>query len=267
MSNRPTRGRQGAPSGSLIPSLVVLGIGGLLVAFGIAYQAATASGGHQPSLTDNIIGGVTLAIGGGAIGAAIQTITERRYDGDALSNVEQMIRESLGARFTSDDDALSMFRRDWHHYYLTHVDGESAWWHQTYSFGRNLAKGSITERTSVLDSGGKAHGYLTEAGIRGQRFMLIETREGGGEPALVEIYPMPRGFATVHVAVAFLEGWDSVHLVTKAILSEQPLLENDVHGAVPRENWPALDAVWKSHFLAQNKLTLDDIVTPAAPGT
>jgi hypothetical protein len=247
---------------SVTPSLVVLGVGGLFVAFGIAYQAATTGGGREPSLIDSIIGGFALALGGGAVGAAIQAVTEHRYSGDVLISIEKTIRESLGARFTSSESDLKMFKRDWHHYYLTHLNGESSWWHQEYSFGQNVAQGSITGRTNVSDADGRAHTYLTEAGVRSQRFILLETNEEGEEPAVVEVYPMPRGFQTVHAAIAFLEGWDSSNVVTKAILSEKPLTKENSKGIVRQEDWSILDKIWETQFFAHNRLTLGNTAIP-----
>jgi len=235
-----------------------LGIGALLVAFGISYQAATSTGDRQPSTLDRIVSGIAAAIGGGALGAGINTIVVKKYEQDVLKEIQAVVAESLRAQFTSDHDELAMFRRDWHHYYLTQADGKVGWWYQTYNFSKSVAIGSITETTSVLDSDNSSHAYLTEAGVRGQRFILFETRQDGSEASAIEIYPTPRGFQTIHTAITFLQSWDSTNLVTKAILSRRPLIDGVVDGRVSDVHANTLHEVWRNNFLSQNKVLIEE---------
>lgn len=246
------------PANLFTATRVVLGIGVLLIAFGIAYQAATSTGDRRPSTLDQIVSGIAAAVGGGALGAGINTIVVQKYEQDVLKEIQAVVAESVRARFTSDHDELNMFRRDWHHYYLTQAGGKVGWWYQTYNFSKSVAIGSITEETSVLDSDGSSHAYLTEAGVRGQRFILFETRQGGSEASVIEIYPTPRGFQTVHTAITFLQSWDSTNLVTKSILSRRPLIDGIVGGRVSDVHANTLDEVWRNDFLSQNKVLIED---------
>lgn len=239
------RGSVRSASRSYATEFTVLLVGCLVVSFAIAYQAATH---RSQSVADQLISGIGLAVGGGILGAAINTLIVRRYEHDVLAEISTLLADSLQARFTSREEELGIYRRTWHHYYLTERDQELTWWYEQCSFGQNPAVGSAVQRTALRDTFGNSHAYVTEMGVRGQRLILLESREDGSEAAGVEVYPMPRGFRPTHAGVAFLETWDGTHLLGKAILSETPLVDALPEGPVPAVHAATLHQSWKKLF-------------------
>jgi hypothetical protein len=141
-------------------AFTVLFVGVLLVALGITYQAATTNNARQPTVFDQIIFGIMIAVGGGVIGASLNTLVVRRFEMDVLSEVREIVSRSLKAGFLSEDREVNRYRQLWHHYYyITQIDGKICWWYEVYSFTRNLTIGSLSQRSTLLDSSGNAHIY------------------------------------------------------------------------------------------------------------
>jgi hypothetical protein len=231
-------------------------IGGLLVTLGIVYQSSVGGPGEGSSTADQIVAGVALALGGSVLGAGINSVVVRRYEFDILREINDTISRSLQARFVSENSDLAIYRRDWHHYYVTEIEGNSHWWYESCSFGRNFTVGSISERTELRDSAGYTHAYITEVGVRGQRLVLLETREDGVEAGAVEVFPLPRGFQNLHTGIVCLETWDGSHAISKCILSKNPMVEVDREGIVPAEHSQALDQAWRDNFSRHTRVII-----------
>lgn len=223
-------------------------VGILLVALGITYQAATSSNARQATVYDQIIFGILLAVGGGVIGASINTFVVRRFEGDALLEVREVISRSLAARFISEDRELEAYRQLWHHYYVTQVEGSTCWWYEKQSLVHNSTIGSLSGQSVLLDSAGNAHSYLTELGVRGNRLILISARQDGAESASIAVFPTPRGFQKLHTGILVLETWDSSQMLTKIIISQSPLIENIPEGRLFGEHPAILDRIWSDNF-------------------
>ncbi|MER6124407.1 hypothetical protein ABT173_17475 [Streptomyces sp. NPDC001795] len=233
---------------------MVLLLGTFIVGFAISFQTATDD---PHSVADQLVSGVALAVGGGILGAGINSLIVKKYERDVLAEVTVLLAESLQARFTSTEAELASYRRNWHHYYLTEVDRELTWWYEKCSFDHNPVIGSIVQRTALHDTLGRTHTYVTEMGVRGQRLVLLETREDGAEAAGVEVYPMPRGFRSVHAGVACVETWDGTHLIGKAILSESPIVDSVTEGRIQPEHAPVINEVWAKLFQRNIRIVLE----------
>lgn len=247
--------------------LGVVIVGGLLVALGIAYQSGAAAEARQLSTFDQIFSGVMIAVGGGILGAGLNTFVVRGFEHDLLLDIRQVIARSLNAQFLSDERDLSRFRGSWHHYYLTELEERTCWWYERYTFTQNPAVGSITQRSAIRDSDNNPHHYLTELGVRGQRLIVVSSREDESEASGVEIFPAPRGFQSIHTGVAIVETWDSSQLLSKAILSANPLVSDLAEGRVPDEHQGILDDMWKRNFARQVRIVDFDLTRGPTTGT
>lgn len=238
-------------------ALIVLIVGVLLVALGITYQAATSNNARQSTVFDQIVFGILIAVGGGVIGASINTLVVRRFEMDVLSEVREIVSRSLNACFLSEDREINRFRQLWHHYYVTQIDGNVCWWYEKYSFTRNLTIGSLSQQSTLRDSSGNAHVYLTEVGVRGNRLILFSTQQDGSESAAVEVFPMPRGFQNIHTGIAVLETWDASQILGKVILSKIPLVEDIPEGRVHGDHTEILNKTWGDSFKRTVDIALD----------
>ena len=235
----------------------VVVIGALLVALGVAYQSATSSSGRPSSLFDQVTSGVLLALGGGILGAGLNSFIVRKYERNILGEIRDLVENSIPARFTSDETDLQIFRHEWHHYYLTQVGDARAWWYETCLFDRNTAVGSITQQTRLRDMEGQDHEYLTEVGVRGQRLILLETRVDGGEASGVEVFPRPRGFQSVHTGIACLETWSGAHILTKTVFSRKSLFGSIPKGRLTEDQAATLDQTWVEDFYRHSEILID----------
>jgi hypothetical protein len=193
--------------------------------------------------------GVLIAVGGGVLGAGINSFIVRKFERDLLRDVRDIIARTLQARFLSDDRDIARYRGSWHHYYLTELDGNPSWWYEHYSF-EDPAVGSITQRTALRDSHGAQHSYLIELGVRGDRLILVSSREDRSEASGVEVFPLPRGFQHTHAGIVVLEAWDSSQVLSKVILSKDQLIPDISEGRVPDEHSATLHTIWKARLLS-----------------
>lgn len=243
-------------SRSTAPAVLLVGI--LLVALGITYQAATTGAGRQSTIFDNVAFGVLIAVGGGVIGASLNTLIVRKFEWDVLSAVREVVANSLSATFLTEDRELSGYRKLWHNYHVTQVGEKFCWWYETCSFAQDSAVGSLTQDVVLCDSLGNRHGYLAEVGIRGNRLIRILTRKDSTECATIEVFPMPRGFHDRHAGIVVLETWDSTQIVSKAIMSEHPLVRGIPEGRVNDEHAETLDKAWRERFSRTVDIVLED---------
>jgi hypothetical protein len=252
----------GAPRGSPPRAsggteLIVLLVGVLLVALGVVWGAATGPvGGGQASTANEVVSGVLLALGGGVLGAGLNSFIVRRYEFDALDEIKELVASSLAARFVSTDDQLAHYRRLWHHYYLTELENEQVWWYETCRFGDGSAVGSLSQRTTLRDSAGLLHSYTAEVGVRGQRMILINSREDGTEASGVEVFPMPRGFQQTHAGFGCIETWDGTQILTKVLLSTGALVDAGDEGKLAKDLGAQLDSLWTTNFFRHTRTTI-----------
>lgn len=241
---RDTRPREGKTTRAVII------IGALTVAIGVLFGAATTHDG-KTTMVDLVISQVATAVGGGVLGAGLNTLVVRQYERDVLEEVRASVRESLAARLTSDDKELRPFRKDWYHYYQSQADGQLTWWSEFLPFEHSDSIGSIKTTSTVSDIANSKHSYTTEAGVRNGTLFLLCTIDQGNENGIVEVYPVATGYKTVYAGMLFIESWDSVHLAGKCLLSMAPLVTATAGAQLTPEDAVVLDRVWASNFKAR----------------
>jgi hypothetical protein len=106
---------------------------------------------------------------------------------------------------TSDEHELHPARKDWHHYYMAEVAGALEWSYQRYRFDRSTAIGSIATDSPIRDLQGHEHAYRTEAGVRGSRLIVMDTRSTGVEQPSVHINSQfAEGYHVIRCGIGFL---------------------------------------------------------------
>jgi hypothetical protein len=158
---------------SLVVEYAVIIIGVLLVALGILYQVASQAP-HTEGPVADVIAGLLLAIGGGILGAGLNSLIVRKYEFDVLEEIGSLLKSSLEPSFKSPDADLEPYRKEWHHYYLSENNGEPVWFYVKHDFGGDGEIGSISRTIVVHDSGGREHRYFLEAAVREGDYFLSQ---------------------------------------------------------------------------------------------
>ena len=78
-------------------------------------------------------------------------------------------------KFISDELSVKAFRRIWHLYHITMIDGNYYWRHTLCDFSQSVLPGCLYAIANVLDPKGNPMTYCVEAGVRGDRLFIIET--------------------------------------------------------------------------------------------
>lgn len=198
------------------------------------------------TLTDRFIGGTLQALGGALLGSAASILLAAVLEKPAVVQVRNTLIATLGAKLLSDNGELERLRRRWHQYHLTIADGKSVWRYKIVDLSVDPSLNSVAARFQVKDprTEGKVHTYKVEAGVRGRRALLLQSRNEGGEDEVIYVYPrMVAAYTRVASGFAFMESWDGQSLTTKTILASEPLIDI-APGTVPDEKSEFVAKAW-----------------------
>ncbi len=237
---------------------LLLALGAVLIVAGSVL--ALRQGGAPQSQSVTVLSGLLTVFGGAVVGAATSIVVARIADSSTLEEVRDLIVTNTASRFFSNEADLSPIRKTWYHYHMTVMEGTCVWRHRKYHFEKSGGLGTLSTEIEVLDPAGGSHKYSIEAGVRGGRLVLLQRRLEGHEEVVVQVYPdMLAGFRSVHCGISFLQDWDSNHLVTRAILSRDPLIRDLPEGSVPDDVAAALTNAWDADFRRLNRVTFDSL--------
>ena len=256
-SGRSTRGIR-ETTAAMLGLASLLGV--VTTALGIAYSIASAgSAGHQSSTSGQIIGGILIAFGSAVVGAVVSQFVTRQTGQDVLEDVRAVIAESLKNSFTSSDESLEPLRRDWYHYHLTGIGGKFVWRHDLYRFQRSASVGCLVATISVRDETSRLqHQYRLEGGVRGTRFIIMQTRINGTELPVIQVFPnMAESFRSIHCGIIMLQSWDGQNLISKTILSSTPLVAGAKEGDIDQAHSSTLERIWQDGFKRSHEVFPD----------
>lgn len=231
---------------SKLQSIVIIAIfviGSVTLAFGFTVE-------------DRFVGGTLQGVGGALLGSAASILLAAILEKPAVVQVKNTLIATLGAKLLSGNEELERMRRVWHQYHLTIYDGQEVWRYKVIDLSVDPSLNSVAARFRVLDprTEGKHHTYKVEAGVRGRRVILLQSRIEGGEDEVVYVYPrMAAGFMRVASGYAFMESWDGQSLVTKTVLANESLIDIPV-GTVPSEHSAAVTKAWEDGMLGAHRL-------------
>jgi hypothetical protein len=235
---------------------LIMLLGVVMTGFGIAYATASAPDtGRSADVANNIISGLLTAVGGGIVGASVSILVTGGSDRDTLQKLRGVVQDSLMSKLTSDEASLGPVRQLWHHYYVTATDGKHVWRYRQFHFELSVAVSSAVTGMAVKDQSGRTRLYRVEAGIRGDRLIIVSAMVNGQEPPLIEIYPQFVNYKDLHYGVALLQNWDGYNMLSRTILSNHDLLGGAVpEGMIPAEYFEDLDTKWERGFADHNEL-------------
>ena len=129
--------------------------------------------------------------------------------------------------------------------------GKVVWRYRRYDFSTLRTVGQLTASLRAKDAHGVDHVYDVHAGVRDQRFILLEKARSGKEPVILEIYPdMGSALRDLHCGVGFMQAWDGNEVQYPCIMGKSPVVELGAEGDVDPEFWAQLNQLWTDESAA-----------------
>jgi hypothetical protein len=223
---------------------LLLVVGVLVTLGGVLNQAGAVPAGQRGSVVSSLLS----TMGAGLIGAVLAILVAQYLEMSSVERLRDMLDGALLNDFRSSDTDVEQLRRPVHRYYATIVDGAYGWRAWIYHFEGSDGVGSLVTRVEQADEFGVTRRYRVEAGVRGTRLVIFGMRLGGHEGISVSVYPGLLGaFRQYHCGVSILQSFDSVDVITRTIISLEPLVETEL-GAMSDTEARRLDELWEKEF-------------------
>jgi hypothetical protein len=186
-----------------------------------------------------------LALGSSILGAVFSLMFAELTSADAIAHIYKTLNDNFGLQ--SQEEEISSYRIKLFHYHVTQLDGKKIWRYRIYDFSGPSGTGRLTCTTIAKDRHEKPHAYDAVAGVRNERFIIIDkSRSSPREPPTIEIYPhMGIGCLGVFAGVGIMQTWDGPHFITRCMISNVPLMNLKKEGDVPTKEATELDDIWK----------------------
>lgn len=193
---------------------------------------------------------IMTAIGGALVGGSIGSLIAE-IDGHEFQNKTLRVMEStLSTRFVSDENRIKRFRKRWHVYYQTKVQGKHEWRHSIWDLQEQIALGGLIGTNITYDQQGNAIRYELEVGHRDGRIVGFLKRPDSDEPCSVCVLPSMGEFHhDSHCGLTFHITWDGNHSVDPVIVRSAPLNEVGDLGVIKDDR--EIDLLiqhWRSRF-------------------
>jgi hypothetical protein len=94
------------------------------------------------------------SVGGALFGSCLGSFIGRIAKRDLTEQIKRMVREALFPSFTTEENKIDAFRRLWHIYHVTEMDGKFVWRHRVADFGKIRIPGRLTAEISRMDKQG-----------------------------------------------------------------------------------------------------------------
>ena len=203
---------------------------------------------HQNSLLQTI--------GGTAIGASISALIGSWNFVEIREDIVHILSSINSPGLTSQDSDIAQYKKRWHSYFLTELEGKDVWRYAVIDFSKNLVPGLLI--TELSSSARERDGRLfrVEGFARDDRFVIVGKALNSKEPTLVAVYPtMGESFRSMHAGLCFIKTWDANEAVSKALVSERPIADWSQSGTVSEDAALKLDEEWDRHFNYARKYT------------
>jgi hypothetical protein len=186
------------------------------------------------------------SIGGSLFGASLGTLIGKLSTYALTQDIKEIISQTVKDTFVSEDGKLDGYRRHWHLYHVTEMDGTWLWRHTTVDFSRSQTPGRLVSETYLLNPDGKPKRYVAEAGARDSRLIMFLRDKGNQEPAIVYVFPLAGlGTQIRHLGMVFVQTWDANNAISPAIVSLKPLGDYTKMGTIPDNLAREIDDLWR----------------------
>jgi hypothetical protein len=148
---------------------------------------------------------------------------------------------TLNSNLNSAENEIEPFRKVWHHYLVTKIEGKAVWRYRILDFSKTIVPGKLIATLTVPGPDGRPHTYMVEAFIAAPRILFVQKVVAGTEAPVIHVYPFgTEHFRTVIAGTAFLQSWEGDRLGVPVMMSTSPI---DLGETVP-----AIGTLAESHF-------------------
>ncbi|MDE2401168.1 MAG: hypothetical protein KGL90_05850 [Burkholderiales bacterium] len=218
-------------------------LGAALLASVLAALLGSRIAKDQPVLSQ-----LLLMFGGSGLGTCFGLVFGSLTKATAVQHITALIEESLHNPFNAPDQELDPFRKVWHHYLMTKMDGKVIWRYRTMDFARLRVPRKLVATFEVTGTDATKHTYHVEAFLASPRLMFIQRAAVGAEPPIIHVYPTATELLRPqHAGIAYLKSWEGEYLSVPVLMSEKPLqLGTPIakEGTLPDATFQALDELW-----------------------
>lgn len=219
--------------------LTALGI--VLVALGIQYPSSLLFAG-------------LLVAGAALIGTGVP-LTIAHVLG---SDVDELKDYLLGdCHLGSPPSEAATCAGKWYVYHTTAKDGRRVWQHYLMRLELNSVLGTLQGSLLTLDKNKARQKYNVEAGVRGDRLVIIGPPDKGNEPPFIQVV---KGATFEHLVVRcgvdFHQTWDGNSSISACLLSRSPLVDVSLVDTLCPDSEKQLDEIWKRESHGQGIGTL-----------
>ena len=223
----------------------------LLVACLISGISLIALGDTLRSIhNDPTIARVLTAFGGTFFGVVITVILGHIRQLDML----EILKQSLNARFISDEQQLSLVRRKFHKYHLTETQRGWQWQYSVFDFSNNRNVGNIETMNLEFDENNNQYVSTIHVGIRDDRLIIFRKPHSAEQTAIMIFPHFGRGVTRQFAGILLTDSWVLNSIVTKVIITLDPIQQDLKTGFVPEEVGNQCEIIWKELFTSKNKL-------------
>lgn len=203
-----------------------------------------------PVVDKQVLTAIGGALFGGSIGSLIAKIDGQEFQDKTL----EVIKSTLSSKIVSDEDRVKRFRKKWHQYYQTRVDGKYECRHVILDLQDRKELGNMSGQYVTYDQNGKPCVNNCEGGLRDNRVIMFGKAESSDEPCSVLVLPfMAENYHHPHCGIEFHKTWDGNDAVDPAIVSINPIEHLEETGVIKDPSKVAiLTNLWESKFCTLN---------------
>ena len=196
------------------------------------------------SLVNDVI---STSIGGALLGASISAALAEKESIKMLD----IIKKSLESDFKTPEKILNRYRKKWHAYHVTEVEGKKIWYHYVLDFSASPLTNTLyckSTRKDVISNDGDA--YIVTAGFRDQRGIMFGKAVNSDEPTTVTVFPsMGEAYYKYHCGIRILRTYSGSDYVSPVIIGESPVEGVKKIGVIECEELTTiLDKLWTKQF-------------------
>lgn len=199
--------------------------------------------------TDLLVSRLVITLGSSGLGTCMGLVFGSLTGSSALQRVKELVENTLTSSLTAPDSELQPFRKVWHHYLSTKINGKTVWRYRTIDFSKTVVPGKLIANLQVPGPDGKTHQYFIEAFIAAPRVVFVQKAAVGAEAPVIHVYPYAtEHFRAVVAGTVFLQSWDGDRLSVRALMSASPIALGTTRvateGTLADTTFGTLDEIW-----------------------
>jgi hypothetical protein len=218
---------------------------------------------------------VIIVIGSSGLGTCFGLVFGSITGSSAIMRIKELIETSISSSLQSSEHTLEPYRKVWHSYLRTRIEGRMVWRYRMIDFSRFAPSGKLIATLTVPGTDSSMHTYYVEAYLVRSRLIIVQNAAQGSEEPVIGIYPSAgQHFRSLIAGVIYLQAWDGAQFLTAGLMSSSPLLNGKQSypiGTLPDEVFNKLDEMWEREArmlgISADALSLQSPLIKATPTT